>query len=318
MLAGGAWPRRGALLALAGLAGCRTTAFGGSFAVPLPPFATPPDSPLRALGGLEINGDRLGFGGLSGLHIGDDLALAAVSDGGRWLQARLVLGAGGAPVGLEEVHHGPLLDGAGIPMSGNFQRDAESLARLPDGRWLVGFERWHRIRIYDGFDGPGRFVEPPPGLDKAPRNGGPESLAVLADGRWFAVAEALWDGPAPDRRVAWLRGARGDWQRVAYQPAPGLDPTDACGLPDGGALVLERSFSWLGGFTARLVRVSPADLAAPVIAGREVLRFTGPVPLDNWEGVSSFRTGGRDCVAVLSDDNENVWQRSLLLLFAWR
>ncbi|WP_431281046.1 esterase-like activity of phytase family protein [Humitalea sp. 24SJ18S-53] len=319
MAAGGAWPRRGVLgAALAGLAGCRTTARGGPIATPLPPFATPPDSPLEALGGLEIDDTPLGFGGLSGLHIGDDLALTAISDTGHWLQARLALAAGGAPLGLEEVRHGPLLDGAGLPMSSNYQRDAESLARLPDGRWLVGFERWHRIRIYDGFDLPGAFVDPPPGLELAPRNGGLESLTVLADGRWFAIAEALRDAGAPDRRAAWLRGVGGGWQRTSYRPGPGLDATDACGLPDGGALVLERSFAWLGGFTSRMVRVSPAAMAAPVIEGQEVLRFTDPVPRDNFEGVATFRHGGRDCVAVVSDDNQNVLQRSLLLVLAWR
>jgi hypothetical protein len=53
-----------------------------------------------------------------------------------------------------------------------------------------------------------------------------------------------------------------------------------------------------------------------VLEGEEILRLDTPLPRDNYEGVSAFQFGGRTLVAVVSDDNENMLQRTLLLLFA--
>jgi hypothetical protein len=110
---------------------------------------------------------------------------------------------------------------------------------------------------------------------------------------------------------------------LAWQPAPGFVPVDAAGLPDGGALVLERRFSWLTGFAARLVRVPPAAVSAAgagtVLAGEEILRLDGnPLPAENWEGVAAVRHGGRLVVALVADDNASAIQRSLMLLFELR
>ncbi|MBV1797201.1 esterase-like activity of phytase family protein [Siccirubricoccus sp. G192] len=260
----------------------------------------------------------LGFGGLSGLHLSDDLQLTAISDLAKWMQARLVLRAG-VPVGLTGLRTGALRDGAGLPLSRGWSGDSEALARLPDGTWLVGFERWHRIRAYPRLDGPGGYVETPPGLERAPGNGGLESLAVLADGRWLAIAESLAPEGAPDLRRAWL-GGPGAWVSLFYRPGEGFLPADAAPLPDGGALVLERSFSVFAGFGGRLLRLTAPQLraAAPgaVLEGEVILRLSRPVPPENYEAVGVARHGGRTLVALLSDDNENMLQRTLLLLFA--
>jgi len=93
---------------------------------------------------------------------------------------------------------------------------------------------------------------------------------------------------------------------------------DAAGLPGGGALVLERSFSFLGGFGGRLCRLRAPALAEPVAAVLEpeaLLALLPPLPVENYEAVSAVRHGGRTLVALLSDDNENRLQRTLLLLF---
>jgi hypothetical protein len=285
------------------------------------PFALPalPGARLQPLGGLEFDNAQLGFGGLSGLHIADDLALTAIADVGRWLTARLMLGPDLRPLGVTALRHGPLRDGAGAPLPRGFNADAEALARLPNGEWLVAFERWHRLRRYPRLDGPGHYVEAPPELAEAPGNGGLESLAVLADGRWLMIAEG-WADPrhAPARRV-WLGPPGGPWLRLAYAAEAPMDPCDAAPLPDGGALVLERSFSLLGGFRGRLTRLSARQLRkareGAVLAGEEWLRLEPPLPTDNYEAVALFRHQGRSLLAVLSDDNQQVFQRTLLLLF---
>jgi hypothetical protein len=270
------------------------------------------------LGGFEIDRAVLGFGGLSGLHLSPDLTLTAVSDLARFAEFTLTLDDGLRPRGLALRRAGHLGDGSGRPLPRGFAGDAEALARLPDGRWLVAFERWHRIRAYRDLSGPGTYVEAPPGLERTPINGGLESLTVLEDGRWLALAEDLAVPDLPGAVTGWI-GGPGAWREIAYQPALGHVPVDAAALPDGGALVLERAFSLLGGFSARLCRLPAASLATPAagvpLQPEELLRFASPLPVDNYEGVAAARLRGRTLVAMVSDDNENRLQRTLLLLF---
>jgi hypothetical protein len=286
------------------------------------PFALPDlPGPLRPLGGLVLAPDMLGGGGFSGVHLAPDLTLTLISDRGHWAEARLLLD-GLTPIGLHPLRHGPLGDEAGKPIPRGFAADAEALARLPDGTWLVAFERRHRIRAYRHLDGPGTYVAAPPGLDNAPPNGGLESLAVLQDGRLFAIAETFAPPDRPELRHAWL-GVPGRWTPLYWQPAPGFHPTDAAILPDGRVLVLERRFSLLGGFAARLVMTARDALRSAregaVLRGETILMLDdAPLPAENWESVAVTRFGDQTLVALISDDNESVLQRSLLLLFAWR
>ncbi len=319
--------RRGLLLAAPALlaAGC------GQAQVASPRVALPPARPLalpplpggrlEPLGGLILDNAVLGFGGLSGLHLTDDLRLTAIADVGHWLSARLLLDGSLRPIGLAEMRTGPLRDGAGTELPRGFAGDAESLARLPNGDWLVGFERWHRVRRYPRLNGPAQYVEMPPELAEAPGNGGLESLAVLTDGRWLMVAEG-WAMPGQPTGVrrAWLGSPDRGWTRLGYRAEAPMDPCDTAALPDGGALVLERSFSIFGGFRGRIVRLPAHALAeardGTVLEGEELLRLEPPLPTDNYEGLAVAHHAGRSLVAVVSDDNQNMLQRTLLLLFA--
>jgi hypothetical protein len=286
------------------------------------PFTLPDvPGPLRALGGLVIDAKALGGGGFSGVHLAPDLTLTLISDRGHWAEARLLLD-GLTPIGLQPIRHGPLRDEAGKPIPRGFAGDAEALARLPDGTWLVAFERRHRIRAYRHLDGPGLYVAAPPGLEAAPPNGGLESLALLPDGRLFTIAETFSPPDRPELRHAWL-GVPGRWVPLYWEPAPGFHPTDAAILPDGSALVLERRFSLLGGFAAKLIRTTPDAFRTAregaVLSGEVILTLNdAPLPAENWEGIAVTRYGDETLVALISDDNESILQRSLLLLFALR
>ncbi len=301
----------GAALGLASPAACARAA-SEALARPFPLPEGSLGGVLRPLGALEISSAQLGFGGISGAHLGPDLVLTVVSDLARQGTMRLALDAEFRPVGLTRLSEGPLRDGAGAPLPRGHAGDAESLARLPGGGWIMGFERWHRIRAFRRIDGPGTYVEAPPGLEQAPANGGLESLAVLADGRWLALAEELEAGPG--LLVGWI-GGPGRWQRLLYRPEPGFVPVDAAPLPDGGALVLERAFSFFRGFAGRLTRLPAASLApGAVLEGEELLRLDRPPLAENWEAVTAVQHQGRLLVAMLTDDNENRLQRNLLLL----
>jgi len=281
-------------------------------------LSAPRSGRLLPLGGLELNTSAWGFGGLSALNLAPDLTLTAVSDRGRWWRAPMRL-SGGRLTGIGEASFGPLRDAAGAPIGQGLSADSESLARLPNGDWLVGMERRHRILRYRDLAGPSQPFEAPPGLEDAPRNGGLEAMTVLADGRLLAIAEDL-PGNDPESRAAWIgtfQGPRLSWRRTEYRPASGLVPTDAAALPDGGALVLERRFTLFGGFSARLVHLPAAALrgTAP-LAGEMWLELPPDAPAENWEGVAITRQDGRTLVALVSDDNQSPFQRTLLLLYA--
>ena len=203
------------------------------------------------------------------------------------------------------------------PLHGNAS-DAEGLARLPDGGFLVSFERRHRVWLYPPanppFSAPPRPLPTPPGIEAAPENGSLEALARLADGRLVAIAEALIENGA---HAAWLFDDQ-RWSRFSYRAEAGFSPSGAAGLPNGDLIVLERAFSFLAGFRVRLARVAQAELRAGALArGEELARLDGRHTIDNFEGVA-VRTGanGETLLYLVSDDNFVRWQRTLLMMFA--
>lgn len=311
-------PRRALLALPPALTGCaaRSEALPRAGPFPLP---TPASGGLVPLGGLVLDTSAWGFGGFSGLYLEPDLTLTAVSDRGSWWRARLDLDAAGAPRGVSAIRHGPLRDPAGAPLRGGREGDAEALTRLPGGDFLVAFERRHRIQRHRHIEGPGAPFPAPPGLERAPANGGLEGLTLLADGRLLALAEQL-PGTAPRTTRAWLgrlTGRQVAWTPRDYAPDAPMLPTGAAGLPDGGALVVERDFTLFGGFHCRLARIPAAALAGEApLRGETLLHLPGDGPADNWEGVAVARRDGRTLVALISDDNERAAQRSMILLHA--
>jgi hypothetical protein len=271
--------------------------------------------PLRFAGAVELRAADPRFGGLSGLLVSDDLALLGVTDTALWVRARLVVERDRL-VGIAAPELLPIRGGAGQPLPRGRLGDAEALTRAPDGRLLVAFERWHRIRAFAGPEAPGLFFPAPPGSETLPGNEGLETLTALADGRLLAIEEGLENGVP---RRAWLGGERG-WMPLAYAHEPGWRPTDAGGLPDGGALVLERRFGALFGFAGRIMHIPAAALrqaaAGTTLAAREIARLAPPLLADNFEALAiARRPDGSLWVFVASDDNFNSLQRTLLLAF---
>jgi len=288
----------------------------------------PQDSKQRTIGRLEYRGglhlvsDDPRFGGISALRVlPDGQRLAAVTDEGWWVSARLVY-HDRLLQALEGVEMGPLLGPDGKTPEGKDAKDAESLALLPDGGFVVGFEREHRLLRYpagtgrpDGVPVP---VPSPPGLEKAPFNGGIEALVALRGGGLLALTEYWIE---KDQVVGWTDGPD-RWKRLGLRFEGALRPSDAATLPRGDVLILERAYNPDRGIVNVRVRQILHDVIRPgsALGGRLVAEFAPPLTLDNYEGISAVRDkSGETHVYLVSDDNLNpAQQRTLLLMFALR
>jgi hypothetical protein len=270
-------------------------------------------------GGVHLVSADPRFGGISSLRVlpGGE-RIVAITDEGSWLTARLVV-EGGVLRGVADVEMGALRGEDGLPLAGKSSRDAESLDVRPDGSFLVGFEREHRILHYPAGtgrpDGVPTRLPPPPGLETAPFNGGIETIVSLRDGRLLVLLEE--GGPGPTTR-GWI-GGPGDWRAVALRTYGALRPSDATLLPGGDLLVLERGYDASRGVTAVRVRrvAARAVRAGAILDGTVVADLRPPLTVDNYEGATAWAVAGETRLLVVSDDNFNAaaGQRTLLLMF---
>lgn len=256
------------------------------------------------------------FGGLSALHAQDNDHLLALADNARLFRLTLQWDAKGQLVGAKPDRGVLLLDENSQPPKSRARWDAEALTRGPDG-WLVAYERDHRIEKYADDNGlPSGAPTPlpaPPGLANLPRNQGIESLAVLPDGRLFALAEGEEKGGV---HPAWL-WQDGHWQRLTYAAAPGMDPSDMAVLPGGNVVVLERGFNLLFGFRSRLASLNLDEIRpGSQLQPQPLATLESPILSENFEGlaVMPLQAGGIR-IFLVSDNNFNAAQQTILAVF---
>lgn len=276
---------------------------------------------LAFRGGLHLQADDLSFTGVSGFEVLDDGQVVAHSDESDWIEARLELDADGRLIGFTDVRTAWMRDERGRPFASKAEGDSEGLTQLPDGRFAVSFERSHVIRIYDlNRDGPFGSARMGPalaGVERLPANTSLEALAATADGVLLAGAEGgdrdttpLWlaplDAPAP---VA---------SRFNYPLRDGFSLTGLDRLPDGGFVAVERFYAPIIGAHLRISRIAPDAFSGEggTIETEELARISPPFPVDNFEGISAVRMpNGATRIYIISDDNTNRRQRTLLLAF---
>jgi hypothetical protein len=102
---------------------------------------------LALTGAFHLSSKDKRFGGLSGLSIGKDGRLYAISDNGYWLSAKMVRNKNDALINLLDWQIAPILTPSGTPVGDNL-RDAEALTRAKDGSFWVAFESVHRLWRY--------------------------------------------------------------------------------------------------------------------------------------------------------------------------
>jgi hypothetical protein len=259
------------------------------------------------------------FGGLSGLVIGHDNRLYAVSDRGRWLSARMVFTSDGSLADLVDWQIKPLLAPDNSAVKGALG-DSEALARAADGSFLVAFEQQHRLWRYPppprNLTSPPRAIPVPAELAKAPSNGGIEAITVLPDRRMIALTEEFQNTDGTFK--GWLI-ENGKFAEVSYMPSDGFRVSDCVALKNGDVLVLERSHTVLGRLRGRLKLVSATGVRSGAkLVGNELLRLEPPLAADNFEGVAVHEDPIHGTMIYLvSDDNFHPLLRTVLLQFRW-
>ena len=270
---------------------------------------------LQWRGTLELTAEDPRFGGYSGLLLGaDGRELLAVSDNGTWLRGRLAFDASGRLISFAEAEILPLLDGKGAPIGGKDEGgDAEALARDAAGRILVSFERDHRILAYDSPES--AAVELPTGFDLPPGgNEGVEALEILPPGdRLLALV-----GGREEASGRGLLRENGAWQPLSYRRTRALMPVAATVGEDGTLYLVERAWSLIGGLEIRILRLpSHAVVAGAELAPEELAAMKPPLLVDNFEAIAArVARNGETQLILLSDDNFNPIQRTLLSVFA--
>lgn len=278
---------------------------------------------LEFLGGISASSSDSRFGSISAIRFREDgQSFVAALDTGHWLTGRIERDAEGCLSGLADVEISSMLDKDGQNGNIKFKMDAEGLA-IRKGELLVSFEVLHRIEVYPdpGFmaEKPKRQLPFPFPLWEMRINRGLETLAMSptagplgatpvavtersldADGNVFA---AVLEGP----RKGLFSVKRSDpW-----------DITDGAFLPNGDLLLLERRFRLSDGMGMRIRRID-GDTIRPgaVVDGEVLIDADLSQQIDNMEGLDVVVMAENDIrVIVVSDDNNSILQRNLMLEF---
>lgn len=247
------------------------------------------------------------FGGWSGFKLGPDgRSFVAVSDRGSFVEGALERKPDGSLARATITRRGRL-HGIGGARLRDEETDAEGLAIDARGRAYVSFERFHRVRRYADLAGPAVRVPSHPDFRRFQTNSGLETLAFDSGGTLYAIPErsGALDRPFPVYR---LMGDRWDKSWTIRRDGPFL-PVDADFGPDGRFYLLERDFTWLGGFATRVRRF---DVGPDGFTDEVTLLRTPFGELDNMESLAAWRDDeGRIRITLLSDDNFFPLQKTM-------
>ena len=286
-----------------------------------------PDAPerldvgrLEYRGGLILSSSDERFGGLSGMEVEGD-RLLAISDSAYWLTAHMEFDENGWLTELSQTIYAPMLDANGQPLVER-AADAEGLAALGNGAYAVSFEREHRISRYDiAPDWSGIAIAtptpitPPPGTDRLRDNGGIEGLASADYGLWAGVEFPIIDGRP---HTLWLMPHDGEATGLPFPAESGFGVTGLDRGPDGEIYLLERIYISGVGNTIHIMRFGEFGLETEEQRNNidSLAIITPDMTVDNIEGIAIGEVNGEMRIFIVSDDNYNPEQQTLLMSFA--
>nr|WP_310523263.1 esterase-like activity of phytase family protein [Polymorphobacter sp.] len=282
---------------------------------------------LMFRGAVQVRSSDPLFGGISALRSGPGNQMLAVTDTGNWLAFDTVETAGRL-TGIANAILTPILQPDGKPVAVKADGDAEALEWNPaTGAATIVYEQDHRLAHFTGIT-PQNLAVIPTSTERLtqmtgwPLNGGGEAMAQLPDGTRLILAETT--RRSDGARTALLT-RNGKTTEIGIQGVPDHSPTDAVALDATRILILHRRFDLMGvGAAISLVDLAPALGANATALGanpsatlpaRVIARWQPPQTLDNMEGLAIRRDGDRVFLYVVSDDNLNSIQRTLLMKF---
>ena len=268
---------------------------------------------LRFVRGWHLTSPHGMFGGFSALaRIGPD-RFQFIGDNG--YATRLTLSPAG---GIAAVRIAALPTPDGHPRRKSMI-DTESLVFDPaSGKSRVALEGINQVWRMDAGLTRIESRRRLPGLPYWPANWGPEAMVRLADGRTIIFSEDADDDPRGTEALVYTGdpAAAGKPPIRFFYDAGGKGlVSDAAPLPDGRILLVHRRLGFDPVFTTILAIVDPANIGKDTVVRSHAIGRV-PVPLaDNYEGAAITVEDGRTWLWLVSDDNFNVWQRSLLIQF---
>lgn len=243
---------------------------------------------------------------LSDFKLVDEDDFVSVTDAGDLVRGRLRLDGAGRLEGVESLRYRRLTLMDGSPIVDKTDGDAEGLFLGADGVVAVAFERRHRLWSY----GPLAAIADRPTQLAIPDfpfalNDGLEAVSVRAGG-WRAAGESggVWDCAPSGCRMVVAPPAEplpdSEYRITGMDRDPGGD----------GYWVVERRFRPPVDARGRIRRMAADGTLGPVL-----VELSLPSTIDNFEGIAAVRQGDGVRLYILSDDNSNARQRTLLLAF---
>lgn len=279
---------------------------------------------LEFAGGLVLSSKHKHFGGLSGLHIAPDgETFTAHSDRGHWLRGKLKRD-GDRITGVENAAMAPMRGPDGRTLSAHKWFDTEALA-VDGENYYVGVERANRIlryRISDGLTGRGIAIQTPNGVRKLPFNQGLEALAFVPKGMPLAGSLLAISELGLDEKGNILAFILGGAHPGVFtiKRIGSFEVSDAAISPSGHLVILERYFRFASGIHLRIRAIPLSDIKPGAVAdGKILLEADNYFEIDNMEALAiTTNAAGGIVLTLLSDDNFNFFQRTVLLRFVWR
>ena len=275
---------------------------------------------LTFIGGLELSSPDRRFGGLSGIAIMDGGRKAmAVGDRGYLVEMTLrhddarLMGISGAsilPLARRRGSRSGITDAEDIALDPNNLKRAV-IPVESDSAWLL-----IAIDLDDPSAAPEVLGVPAP-VKRLPMNRQLESAAFFpADSQYAAallvIAERS-DYRRDEKIDAWILGHG----HFTIRRRDRFDITSARFLPDGDLILLERYYSSGFDIRMRLRRIAGDRIFPGSEADGDVLLDAGFIQqIDNMVGLDIHTDDrGRIILTLVSDDNLNILQRTLILQF---
>lgn len=247
--------------------------------------------------------DNERFGGFSGIKLDDDHEnFTAISDKGTIWRGLLARNEAGEIVDVFTTDFAPIKDSQGAPLDAR-NIDAEGLARGEGEALYISFESNNRIMHHARWDEKGAFLPYNKAYADFGFNSGLETIALSPQGEIWAIPErsGVLTRPFP---IFVLRDD--EWIKLTgIERLPPYLVVDADFDDEGNFYVLERDFTYLGGFSSRLRKFS--NIGEEMAIGETVFQ-SGYGAFGNLEGLDIWRDeNGALRATMIADDNFSIF-----------